>query len=355
MYFEELFDLKKKQIEQGESEKGIMDLMGKPLLPSNFTLLTEPGPMIKANYESSATDSKGSVPTTTLTKQEILGNAFIFLFAGHETTANSIHYSIVLLAIHLAKQRHLQSDIDSIVGSKPISEWSYYDDMPRLFNSMPGAVIHEELRLIPAILNVPKGTKGDQVVTMDGRQFTVPDRTFIHLNIVGTHRNPRYWPERPNEFMPERWLPSQTPSSNGAEKKEQVVEKETNGADGLESASFETSGSTSLIKPVKGSYIPFSEGARACPGKRFAQVEGTAVLSALFHKYSVELNVSEWASDEEVEKMDAQERGEVYKKAVDKAEMIIRRSEQIITVQMLPGDRVPLRFVQRGKERFGGI
>jgi hypothetical protein len=28
MYFEELFDLKKKQIDLGESEKGTMDLMG---------------------------------------------------------------------------------------------------------------------------------------------------------------------------------------------------------------------------------------------------------------------------------------------------------------------------------------
>lgn len=29
MYFEELFDLKKKQIDLGESEKGTMDLMGR--------------------------------------------------------------------------------------------------------------------------------------------------------------------------------------------------------------------------------------------------------------------------------------------------------------------------------------
>jgi cytochrome P450 len=311
--------------------------------------------MIKANYESSPGDSKTGNGTATLTKREILGNAFIFLFAGHETTANSIHFSIIFLAIHLSKQRHLQSDIDNIVGTKPISEWSYINDMPRLFNSMPGAVIHEELRLIPAILNVPKGAKGDQVLTMDGRQFTVPHNTFIHLNIVGTQRNPRYWPEKPNEFLPERWLPTQNGSTTAPEKKEQIVEKEVHVPDVLDNASFETSGSTSLVKPVKGSYIPFSEGARACPGKRFAQVEGTAVLSALFHKYSVELDVSEWASDEEVEKMGKEERRKVYKKAVEKAEMIIRRSEQIITVQMLPGDKVPLRFVERGTERFGNI
>jgi len=307
--------------------------------------------MIKANYETSATDVKGTQPSATLTKEEILGNAFIFLFAGHETTANSIHYSMVLLAIHLAKQRHLQADIDSIVGEKPISEWSYYEDMPRLFNSMPGAVIHEELRLIPAILNVPKGTHGDQVVTLNGKQVMIPDNTFIHLNIVGTHRNTKYWPESPDEFMPERWLPSK----GSTPEKEQVVEKEANGIDGSEDASFETSGSASLVKPVKGSYIPFSDGARACPGKRFAQVEGVAVLSAMFHTYSVELDVSEWASDEEVAKMGEEQRRKVYQKAIDKANMIIARSEQIITVQMLPGDNVPLRFVQRGNERFGDL
>jgi len=308
------------------------------------------GPMIKANYEGSPSDAKlGSRPGTTLTKEEILGNAFIFLFAGHETTANSIHYSIVYLAMELAKQRHLQADIDSVVGERPISAWSYYDDLPRLYNSMPGAVIHEELRLIPAILNVPKGTHGDQVVTLDGKQLMIPDQTFVHLNIVGTHRNPRYWPESPDKFLPERWLPSQSEKTT---EREQVVEKEVNGAEGMDKASFETSGAASLFKPVKGSYIPFSEGARACPGKRFAQVEGTAVLSAMFHKYSVELDVSEWASDGEVEKMGQEERRQLYLKATDRAKMLIRRSEQVITVQMLPGDKVPLRFVQRGKERF---
>jgi len=41
--------------------------------------------------------------------------------------------------------------------------------------------------------------------------------------------------------------------------------------------------------------------------------------------------------------------------AVERAEMIIRRSEQVVTVQMRAGDRVPLRFVERGRERFGDI
>ncbi|KAE8441431.1 hypothetical protein EG329_004957 [Mollisiaceae sp. DMI_Dod_QoI] len=293
-YFHELLDIRKKQMYLGESDKGTMDLLG---------------PMIKANEESTSSSTSKLQQTSTLTTAEILGNCFIFLFAGHETTANNIHFSILELALNPQIQRHLQEDIDSIIGpDKPISEWSYYEDMPRLYNSMVGATMAESLRLIPAILNIPKVTSGDQSVTVDGRQFTIPDKAFVHLNVVGTNQNPRYWGNDSTVFRPERWLPkSGTATEN---RKESGTAKEKIEADGLETASFETSTSSSLVTPVKGSYISFSEGARACPGRRFAQVESTAVLSALFQKYSVELDVSEFASDEEISAMGPRENRE---------------------------------------------
>ena len=320
--------------------------------------------MIKASNEApSDFDTKSHSPSTTLSKSEIIGNAFIFLFAGHETTANSIHFSVILLAIHLSSQAHLQADIDKIVGKKTTSELSYLTDMPRLYNSMVGAVMNEQLRLMPAILNVPKVTMGDQLVTVDGRDFVVPNGVFIQLTVVATNRNPRYWPYSPSkranksndldDFVPERWLPSKTDSlpSNT-----QFEDKAPEMADGLEEASYDTNTSGSLFKPVKNSFISFSEGARACPGRRFAQVEVTAVLTAIFHKYSVELDVSEWASDDEVAKMGVAEKKAIYQKAAVRAEEVLQRCEQrTITLQMLPGDEVPLRFVEKGKERFTGL
>ena len=352
-YFGELLDIKKKQMNLGESEQGTMDLLGIISSPGlRLESSNNAGPMIRANYAEAGPDSKNAKLTSpTLTREEILGNSFIFLFAGHETTANNIHFSILLLAMNISAQRRMQADIDCILGSKPASEFSYLNDMPRLWNSMVGAVLLEELRLIPAILNIPKQSNGEQTVTVDGKQITFPDKMFLHLNVVGTNRNPRYWPDSPNEFMPERWLPRErTPSDTSQVTEKSDVAKET--FDGLETASFEISGATSLLKPRKGSFISYSEGQRACPGRRFAQVEGTAVLSTLFQKYSVELDVSSWASDEEVEKMAREERRELYGKALKRAEKIIRRSEQTITLQMLPGDEVPIRFVEKGKERF---
>jgi cytochrome P450 len=290
-----------------------------------------------------------SPEAATLSNDEILGNCFIFLFAGHETTANNIHYSIVELAMSLPIQRDLQSDVEKILGDKRIDEFSYYTDMPRLYNSMVGAVMHEGLRLIPATLSIPKRSNGDQIVTIDGKESVIPGNVFIHLNVVGTNRNPRYWPRSPDEFIPERWLPFR---ENKVLQKQAVDKNEDSVADGLEVASFETSGLASLLKPMKGSYIPFSEGARACPGRRFAQVEVTAVLSVIFQTYSVELDVSDWASDEEIGKMPREKRKEVYEKAIQRASDIVRRSKQIITLQMRRGDYVPVRFVKKGRERF---
>ena len=46
--------------------------------------------------------------------QEVMGNAFIFLFAGHETTANTLHYALLLLAQHPDVQQSLLNEIDDV-------------------------------------------------------------------------------------------------------------------------------------------------------------------------------------------------------------------------------------------------
>ena len=46
--------------------------------------------------------------------QEVMGNAFIFLFAGHETTANTLHYALLLLAQRPDVQNILLNEIDEV-------------------------------------------------------------------------------------------------------------------------------------------------------------------------------------------------------------------------------------------------
>jgi len=172
--------------------------------------------------------------------------------------------------------------------------------MPRLYNSLVGAVFNEEVRLIPATPDIPRTVFVDQMIHMDGSEYVIPSGTYLHVNVVGVNRNPRYWGGDNtldlDEFVPTRWL------RNMSENKGESAEEKETSFDTLQSGVAEHV--TSLWKPGKGVFMSFSDGARVCPGKRFAQVETTAVLAHIFSTWNVELDVSEWAADDELEKMD---------------------------------------------------
>jgi hypothetical protein len=89
-----------------------MDLMGKTLLgPAKAAFLIVVGPLIKAS-ENKPDDSNGRY----ITKWDVFANLRIFLF---ETTANTLHFAFLFLAISLDTQASLQQDVDVVVGLRP--------------------------------------------------------------------------------------------------------------------------------------------------------------------------------------------------------------------------------------------
>ena len=60
-------------------------------------------------------------PRHKLTAKEIVENSVTFLFAGHETTANTLTFTTYLLALNPDIQEKLQSEIDSYFDEKPVS------------------------------------------------------------------------------------------------------------------------------------------------------------------------------------------------------------------------------------------
>jgi len=303
-----------------------------------------------------------------LTDDEILGNAFVFILAGHETTANSIHFCLVLLALNMCSQRHLQADLDEIFQDRPVRQWDYDEVVPKLFGSMAGAVLNEELRLLAPVVGVPKCTAktNPQLLNVDGKKCTVPANTYIQLMTPAVHRSPKQWPagapsdpENPahpisntdndlEEFKPERWLlNSEDKSRTSMPDQDGDIEASQPGVNTAADAS------AALYRPPKGAYIPFSEGYRSCIGRRFAQVEILAILALIFSQYSVELAVDAYASDEEVEKMSEPEKRKVWQKAKVEVDRQMRCDmASLITLQLRKG-AIGLRFVKRGKERFG--
>lgn len=289
-----------------------------------------------------------------LTRREVIADSWILLFAGHETTAGTLNFTLIFLAMALDSQHELQSEIDSIVGDRPQEEWTYEKDMGALYNSLVGASFSETLRLMPPVTEVPKVVRPNpQVLRVHGKEHLLPAEMYMHLNGAAVQRNIKYWPHGPskitpgksdiNDWVPQRWIGTHAPS-NGVSKIDDAHDEYD-----IEKVSFEAS-SGGLFVPLKGTYIPFADGPRACPGRRFAQVEMTAVLTSLFKTYSIELDVSKYASDEEVEKMNKVERNVIYEKV--KADVRKELDKCMITIALKMMTPCPFRIVKRGDERF---
>ncbi|KAJ3084762.1 hypothetical protein HK102_000556 [Quaeritorhiza haematococci] len=177
-----------------------------------------------------------------LKEDELLGNIFVMLVAGHETTANTIAWALAMLAIDQERQEKLHEHIKSVVGDRDPT-YKDYNDLTYVV-----AIMNETLRLYPPVANIPKKTPINEPKQLG--PYLLPANTHINLNLCAIQRHPKLWGPDGNEFKPERFL---------------------DGGSGVDAA--------------KAAWMPFSEGARACLGKRFAQVEFVCALAMLAQKY----------------------------------------------------------------------
>ena len=305
-YVKELYEAKMSENEEFES--GGMDLMG--------TLIRD--------IESS--QMKKPSQADSLSVSEILGNTFILLLAGHESTANSIHYSLLYLALHVSQQKLLQNEVDEIFSDRPVDSWDFKTDLVKLSNGMAGAILNEELRLMAPLLFLLKRSDEDQILHVEGLDYIIAKGSRIVISTAAVHRNTAHWPspeENPyadlEAFRPDRWFVSDDISSP--------------------------------FQPTKNSYIPFSVGARSCLGRRFAHTEVMAALAVIFKCYSVELAVDDSVSYEELENMSPDRKALAWSAAAEKARSKMRDVSQVVTLRM-KSDEVRVRLVTRGKEIF---
>ncbi|KAI5922650.1 cytochrome P450 [Camillea tinctor] len=331
-YLHEFLQEKIEDVRKGDINEEGMDIMGS-------LVRTSYGDKTVNGSAPGAGQSKKGAQVPALTDAEIIGNAFINIVAGHESTANVLHFSLAELAINPASQRRLQRDVDDLLGGNDPKTWDYEADMNALQASMVGACINEAIRLVPPVVSIPKmvSPSQDQPITLGGVSHLLPKGATIGMATVAAQRNPRYWPTKASkisnaetdidDFVPERWFQTDNKSENSATA---VVGADTEDFGGF--AGSDTS--AQLYHPPRGSFIPFSDGARACLGRRIALVELVSALAVIFQKYSVELAVDEWATDADVDIMSREEKARVYKKAQEKSRQTIDGASSGITLKL---------------------
>ncbi|KAJ7484042.1 cytochrome P450 [Mycena galericulata] len=230
--------------------------------------------------------------------EEVLGNAFIMLFAGHETSANTLHYALILLALHPPVQARVLAEVDALharAGAEGRGELEYERDFAGV--RWIFAVMNETLRVYPPTGMTNKWTAADAPIAFGGRTYVVPAGTRVSVNGTGVHLNPRVWGAEAGVWRPERWIVgppsssfSPSPSrSRSPSPKSKSREGEGEGEGDAESE-VESKPPPGLLKPPKGTFLPFSEGARACSGRKFASVEFAAVLCTLLRYHRIALD-----------------------------------------------------------------
>jgi len=85
-------------------------------------------------------DKAASPQQTGLTEQEIYGNIFVFNFAGHDTTANTLAFGIALIATRPDVQDWIAEEINIVFGTRDPVTSSYTESFPRLKRCLAVAV-----------------------------------------------------------------------------------------------------------------------------------------------------------------------------------------------------------------------
>ena len=109
------------------------------------------GSLVRASEEAQKSTDVNDSTRLGLTDEEIFGNIFAFNLAGHETTANTIATSLVLLAANPECQDWLIEEVHHVLGDRGGSEdWNYDESFPKLKRYLAVMVWPNTLPLIPS-------------------------------------------------------------------------------------------------------------------------------------------------------------------------------------------------------------
>ncbi|OBR10840.1 Cytochrome P450 [Colletotrichum higginsianum IMI 349063] len=229
------------------------------------------------NSQSAATGKDDSLGRG-FNESEVMGNLFIYLLAGYETTANAIAYGLITLALRPDIQARVAAEIDQVykqAAAEGRKELDYSSDFPRLEYTY--GFMYETFRLYPGVTLITKMCKTAQDLRVfDGatgqtRTATIPAECRVYLSAPAVHYHPKYWPE-PEELEPARWMRREWTKNQDA--------PPAGKADRHVVAADKT-------RQMRGTLLTFSDGSRACLGRKFAQAEFIAFLAVLLRRFEV--------------------------------------------------------------------
>ncbi len=173
-----------------------------------------------------------------MTRKQVRDALASLIAAGHETSTNTLIWTMYLLSEHPAVFEKVQAELQIVLGGHDPE----LSDLPQL--TYLDQVIKESMRLYPS--GWTQGRCAVEDFELDGYRF--PAATLLMFSQWALHRHSDIW-EDADTFRPERW---------------------------------------DLVQSQKGlqwAYFPFGGGSRICLGKSLAQLELLLVLPMILQRY----------------------------------------------------------------------
>jgi cytochrome P450 len=185
-----------------------------------------------------ARDDDGSGMSNRQVRDEVM----TALLAGHETTANALAWTLILLARHPVQREELEDELDRVLRGRA-AELADLGSLPLTL-----ATFKEAMRLYPPVYLL--GRRALRATALAG--YPVRRNQVVLVSSYGMHRRADLYPE-PERFDPRRFLP----------------EREAN--------------------LPRQAFLPFGAGARTCIGNHFALLEGQLLLARWLSRARFEL------------------------------------------------------------------
>ncbi|XP_057969772.1 cytokinin hydroxylase-like isoform X2 [Malania oleifera] len=173
-----------------------------------------------------------------LNLQLIMDECKTFFFAGHETTALLLTWTIMLLASNPSWQDRVRQEVAQVCNGATPS----VDHLPKL--ALLNMVINESLRLYPPATLLPRMAFEDIKLG----DLCIPKGLSIWIPVLALHHSEELWGKDANEFNPDRFA-------------------------------------TKSFAPGR-HFIPFAAGPRNCIGQSFAIMEAKIILAMLISRFS---------------------------------------------------------------------
>ncbi len=169
------------------------------------------------------------------------------LIAGTDTSAQTVNWTLLLLANRPELQAKVHQELDEVIGPDARPTVEDRNRLPYTFACLAESMRYRTIG--------PLGLPHKVSVETEIGGYRIPAGAQVLGNIYSIHHDPRLW-ESPHEYLPERFLPLEDGSASPA-----------------------LSGNA---------FIPFGTGHRRCPGRRFAETTVWLHVTRMLHRLQFE-------------------------------------------------------------------